>query len=177
MDESGLVLVGVIGRPHGLRGEVSVRATTDFVVDRFASGAELTSEGGPLVVAGHRWHQGVLLVSFDGHVDRSAAESLRGRELWATEGADLAVDEGEFRDRDLIGLQVRVSGAAEPVGVVRAIRHLPAQDLLVLDIGGQERLVPFVHDLVPVVDVAAGWLSVTDLPGLLDDSAETTDED
>ena len=48
------------------------------------------------------------------------------------------------------------------------VTHNPAQDLLVIDTAHGDRLVPFVTQLVPVVDMAAGYLEVVHLPGLLD---------
>ena len=56
------------------------------------------------------------------------------------------------------------------------LRHLPAQDLLEIrlddpgDTSGAEAepvLVPFVRELVPQVDLDAGWLAVAPVPGLL----------
>jgi 16S rRNA processing protein RimM len=58
-------------------------------------------------------------------------------------------------------------------GRVIEVQHPGAQDLLVVEIsGGRRRLVPFVAALVPDVDLAAGTLTLVDLPGLLDDAAE-----
>ena len=172
------VQVGRIGRAHGLRGEVGVRPSTDFVDRRFAPGATLRSEAGPLVVVGHRWHQGFLLVAFEGVTDRSAAEALRGRELWVTGIADdLVTDDDEFHDHQLVGLEVRPVGGAETVGRVREVRHLPSQDLLIVTTPDGERMIPFVTELVPRVDVAGGYLEVVPLPGLLDDPEEAEDAD
>ncbi len=165
------VLVGVVGRAHGLRGEVSVRPTTDFVETRFAAGAAVTAHGRTLRVTGHRWQAGSLVVTFDGIADRSAAEALRGTELWAArEGADVDTEAGEFHDHELIGLGVVSNG--RPRGTVTGVRHLPGQDLLVIDTPAGERLVPFVEALVPVVDLAGGHVEVADLPGLLAEADE-----
>lgn len=164
-------LVGVVGRAHGLRGEVSVRPTTDFVESRFAPGAPVRTDDRTLRVAGHRWQAGTLLVAFEGIADRSAAEALRGRELWtAREGVDVDPAAGEFHDHELIGLTVLSAG--RPRGIVVGVRHLPGQDLLAVDTPAGERLVPFVEALVPTVDVAAGHLEVVDLPGLLAEADE-----
>lgn len=172
------VQVGRIGRAHGLRGEVSVRPSTDFVDLRFAPGATLRTASGPLQVTAFRWHQGVLLVAFAGVGDRSAAEGLRGRELWADGIADdLGVDEDEFHDHQLIGLDVRVVGGDDSLGRVREVRHLPSQDLLLIATPGGERLVPFVTELVPTVDLAGGFLEVVDLPGLLTELEAADDAD
>jgi 16S rRNA processing protein RimM len=58
------------------------------------------------------------------------------------------------------------------LGQVAEVLHLPMQDVLVLRHEGRDQLVPFVADIVPVVDLAAGRVVVEDLPGLLDESRD-----
>ena len=163
------VLVGTVGRAHGLRGEGSVHVRTDEPERRFAVGAPLRLGGKDAVVAASRWHGGNLLVAFAGIADRTAAESLRGAEVWASVPDDEApAEEGEFYDRQLVGLAVRDhTGAA--VGTIRDVLHLPAHDTLAVATASGERLVPFVEAIVPVVDVVAGYVQVADIGGLLAD--------
>jgi 16S rRNA processing protein RimM len=153
------IVVGRIGRPHGVKGEVSVEPRTDEPDRRFATGAQLKTKsdrpgginiGGPghLTVTGSRWHSGRLLVAFD--PDEHPA------------------DPEEFYDHQLVGLAV-VTTEGHPVGVLREIVHGSAQDLLVITADGPDVLVPFVSALVPEVDVAGGRIVVADLPGLLSD--------
>jgi len=71
----------------------------------------------------------------------------------------------------LRGLAV-VDESGQARGTVKDILHMPAQDVLVIDVDGDEHLVPFVRQLVPTVDVAAGQIVVASIPGLLDDDAE-----
>lgn len=164
------LVVGRIGRPHGIRGEVTVEVRTDDPELRFAPGAELATDpasAGPLVVRAARWHKGVLLVGFEGVTDRNAAEALRGT-LLVIDSADLPPlpDPDEFHDHELVGLTV-VTVAGEPVGEVVDVLH-HGQDLLVVRREKGEALVPFVKALVPEVDLAAGRLVVDAPPGLLD---------
>ena len=81
------LVVGRVGRPHGIRGEVTVQVRTDDPGRRFAAGSVLATEPadrGPLTVLSSRWHSGRLLVSFAGSADRSQAESLTGTLLVVT---------------------------------------------------------------------------------------------
>ncbi|MDQ7993792.1 MAG: ribosome maturation factor RimM [Propionicimonas sp.] len=161
------VLVGRIGRAHGLRGEVTVQPTTDSPEQRFAPGSQLYSPtAGGFVVGTSRWQAGTLVVGFDRAKDRSAAEALRGTELWASVPIG-DVEEDEYHDTVLIGLAA-VDPAGRPLGTVARVLHLPGQDVLVVGTPDGERLVPFVAALVPEVDAAAGRLVIDPIPGLLD---------
>jgi 16S rRNA processing protein RimM len=172
------VIVGRVGRPHGIRGEVVIGVRTDEPDLRFAAGATVgcgpTPDGDnpsrQLTVAAVRWHSGQLLVAFAGITDRTAAGELTGSWL-SVDSSQLPAtpDPDEFRDHELIGLSVRTP-AGEDVGVVTDVLHY-GQDLLVVrraHSGGEETLVPFVKAIVPEVDVAAGVLVIDPPPGLLD---------
>lgn len=168
------LVVGRIGRPHGVRGDVIVDVRTDDPDLRFAAGSVLATEpaaSGPLTVSAARWHSGRLLVTFAGIDDRDQAEELRGVML-VVDSADLT-DPGDadyVRDYQLVGLTV-LTTTGEPVGKVTDVLH-HGQDLLVIKgdgpRSGAEILVPFVTPVVPEVDVAGGRLVIDPPPGLLD---------
>lgn len=166
------VVVGRVGRAHGIRGDVAIELATDEPERRFTKGATLRLDNETEVeVASVRWHGSRLLLSFVGYPDRTAVEALRGRELWTSVPADERPSEPEeYFDRHLVGLEVRDASGAR-VGVVTEVSHMPAQDLLVIDVDGEERLVPFVSALVPTVDVAGGFLQLADVEGLIEDPA------
>ncbi|WP_083730909.1 MULTISPECIES: ribosome maturation factor RimM [Protofrankia] len=172
------VVVGRIGRPHGIRGEVTIDVRTDVPERRFAPGTHLCGEpptATPLVVAGARWHAGRLLARFEGVGDRDAAEALRGRVLTIAAGqAGQAADDGDedagnlWWDRDLVGLRV-VTVDDVDVGTVVDVVHTPAGELLAVEhVGGREVLVPFVREIVPTVEVPVGRIVVDPPPGLFD---------
>jgi 16S rRNA processing protein RimM len=180
------VIVGRIGRPHGIRGEVVIGVRTDEPDLRFVVGATLDvrstddaegrepADGERLTVAAARWHSGQLLVAFAGITDRTAAGELTGSWL-SVDSSQLPEigDPDEFRDHELIGLSVRTC-AGDPVGVVTDVLH-HGQDLLVVrraDGQDGDHLVPFVKAIVPEVDVRAGLVVIDPPPGLLD-SAQT----
>ncbi|MEV7006115.1 ribosome maturation factor RimM [Streptosporangium sp. NPDC051022] len=163
------LVVGRIGRPHGLRGDVSVEVRTDDPDRRFAPGAVIATDpasAGPLVVESRRWHSGILLVRFQGVGDRDRAEDLRGTML-VIDSADIppSEDPDEFYDHQLIGLAV-VTPGGERVGEVSDVLH-HGQDLLVVRRGRDEVYVPFVKALVPVIDLEKGVLVVDGPAGLL----------
>ncbi|MFF4774970.1 ribosome maturation factor RimM [Microtetraspora fusca] len=170
------LVVGRIGRPHGVRGEVTVEVRTDDPELRFAPGTALATDpasAGPVEVEGARWHKDILLLSLVGVDDRDAAEALRGT-LLVIDSAELppSEDPDEFHDHQLIGLSV-VTVDGDPVGEVADVLH-HGQDLLVVRRPSRgEAYVPFVKALVPEIDLEKGVLVVDAPPGLLDlDEAE-----
>ncbi|MEV5818320.1 ribosome maturation factor RimM [Micromonospora haikouensis] len=182
------LIVGRIGKPHGIRGEVTVEVRTDEPEARFAPGSVLATEPGAappanpapgpgvpfrvpaaLTVESARWHQGRMLVAFEGILERDVAEALRGT-LLGVDSADVAPPEDpeEFHDHQLVGLAA-VTPAGEHLGEVVKIDHAPASDLLVLRRPeGRTALIPFVRAIVPEVDLAGGRVVVDPPGGLLD---------
>jgi 16S rRNA processing protein RimM len=166
------LVVGRIGRPHGVRGELTVEVRTDDPEARFAPGAVLRTEPaerGPLTVAEARPRSGGLVVAFAGVADREAADTLRGTVL-VVDAASLPplADDDEFYDHQLVGL-VAVDPSGARLGTVADVVHSPASDLLaVRGADGREHLVPFVRDIVPTVDVPGGRVVVDPPEGLLD---------
>ena len=164
------VTVGRIGRPHGLRGEVTVQVTTDDPDSRFAAGAVLGTDPasrGPLTVTGMRRSGPVLVIGFDGITDRDAAETLRGTML-TLDSATLPVpdDPDEFYDHQLIGLAVH-DRSGTVLGEVVEVWHPPAAPVLVVNRpDGSQELVPFVSVIVPVVDLDAGRVVVEPPDGM-----------
>ena len=170
------VVVGRIGKPHGIRGEVTLDVRTDEPDRRFAPGTTLRAEApagadrrpASLTVARARWHQSTLLVTFEELADRNAAEAARGTVLHATIGPDdMPEDPDEYYDHQLVGLDV-VDLDGTHLGQVKALVHGSAQDLLTVRTpDGRDTLVPFVSALVPEVDLDAGRIVVADRPGLV----------
>lgn len=167
------VVVGRIGRPHGLRGEVTVQVTTDDPDERFASGAVLGTDPagrGPLTVVSMRRSGPVLVLGFDGVADRNAAEALRGTSL-TLDASLLPVpdDPDEFYDHQLVGLTV-VDQTGTVLGTVTEVWHPPAAPVLAVNRpDGSQELVPFVSAIVPIVDLANGRLVVDPPDGMFAD--------
>lgn len=174
--EPDLVVVGRVGRPQGIKGEVTVEVRTDDPDARFAPGATLLTDEGPLTVAQSRDHSGRLVVRFEGVTDRNAAELLRDR-LLQVDARTLPPleDEDEFYDSQLVGLAAATADGHD-LGQVKEVLHLPHGDVLVLAAEGREHLVPFVKAIVPTVDLAAQRLVVQPPPGLLDLGTSTAED-
>ena len=164
-----LVVVGRIGRPHGVKGAATIEVRTDEPDKRFAVGARLLTDSGlDLTVASATWHSGRLLVTFEGYDDRTAVEQLRNVLVSVDRPAgERPEDPEEFYDSDLEGCEVVVDGAV--IGVVREVSHLPGQDLLVVaTLDEREVLIPLVSAFVPQIDVSAKRIIITPPEGLLE---------
>jgi 16S rRNA processing protein RimM len=174
------VVVARVGKPHGLRGEVTVRLHTDQPERRLAVGAVLATEAEPgsgvpreLTVRSTRVHRGIWLVAFEGVPDRTGAEGLRGTRL-VIDAEDVGAtedDEDVYTEDELVGLPV-LDPSGSPMGEVAGLEVGAAQDRLVVRLAdGREGRVPFVAALVPEVDVA-GRRVVVDAPAGLFDLGE-----
>jgi 16S rRNA processing protein RimM len=162
------VLVGLIGKPFGLEGHVTVRVETDDP-DRFVLGAEFPGpHGEALVVDDVRAADKGIHLRFRGHHTRLAAESLRGHELTIDAADRRQLEDDEFWPDELVGLSV-VDTAGVRLGTVVGFIEGHAQDRLdVSTEDGRRFEVPFVYDLVPAVDLETGTLTVNPIPGLTD---------
>jgi 16S rRNA processing protein RimM len=160
-DPGARLVVGRVGRAHGLRGEVAVTFTSNRP-ERAQPGSVLFVGDRELVIDASRPHQGRMLVQFSGIDDRTAAEGLLGAELTADPLApgDAELDDHELWVHEVVGAEV-VDRDGAPVGRVTAVEANPAHDLLVLD-GGV--LVPMVF----VVEQRDGVLVIDPPEGLLD---------
>lgn len=172
MTEPDRLTVGRIGKPQGIRGEVTVEVRTDAPDIRFAVGSVLLTdpaERGPLTVEAARDQNGRLVIAFEGVPDRNAAEQLRNTML-LVDAADVppSDDPDEFHDTQLMGLSADLADGTH-LGEVTDVLHLPHGDVLVVRRAeGSEVLVPFVKTIVPEVDLPAGRLVVDPPEGLLD---------
>lgn len=179
MSESLEICVGVIGRAHGIRGEVSIDLRTDEPDRRFGVGAVLRFEDSPrtVTIASTRDHSGRFVVRFAELPDRTAVESVRGTRLVVDiDPAEMPDEPEEFYDRQLVGLRA-LDAHGTLIGEVTTVVHLPAQDLLEIRTASGPRLVPFVEAIVPIVDLAAGEVRLADVPGLLSDLDDADDHE
>jgi 16S rRNA processing protein RimM len=156
--QAGRILVGEIGRPHGVRGVVKLRS---FTADpaAIASYGPLTDGTGTRRFALTLLAEGLARV--EGVEDREAAARLTGTGLYVERASLPPPEEDEFYLADLVGLRAETA-AGEPLGRVRSVEDNGAGAFLVLD-GPPERFVPFTRACVPVVDIAGGRLVVEPL--------------
>ncbi|MFM8448407.1 MAG: ribosome maturation factor RimM [Candidatus Nanopelagicaceae bacterium] len=149
--------VGRIGRAHGILGEATIEVRTDEPESRFAVGATLETDNKELTkltVSSARVHNGILLLGFKGISDRNAIEKLRNSLLYAeVDINEPGLDEDDYHVQQLLGLRAELEDGTD-FGVITDVLNLPAQDCLSIKTKNGEVLIPFVRQLVPIVDIA-----------------------
>ncbi len=150
------LLVGRIGKAHGILGEATIEVRTDDAATRFALGAVVESDSGKsLTVDSVRVHNGILLLGFEGITDRNGIEALRNTLLYADVDIDApGEDEDDYHVLQLIGCTANLEDGSK-FGEVADVLNLPGQDVLAIKTAPGEVLVAFVRQLVPVVDIKA----------------------
>jgi 16S rRNA processing protein RimM len=153
--------VGRIGKAHGILGEATIEVRTDEAEDRFAIGAVLeTDSHGDLTVVSARVHNGILLLGFQGIEDRNSIEALRNELLYAEVDIQApGIDEDDYHVLQLVGCTAYLVDGDE-FGTVTDVLNLPGQDVLAIKSADGEVLIPFVRQLVPVVDIKAKRMTV-----------------
>jgi 16S rRNA processing protein RimM len=164
-----MVLVGRVGRSHGIRGQVAVNTETDFAEDRFTPGAAFWTRGGQeqLTIGTVRFQNGKPIVGFEGVTTPDAAERLRGVELRVPEDTLRPLDDGVYYHHQLEGCVVETV-AGERIGEVARVDGGVAGSLLVVNGPRGEVLIPLAVDICVAVDVAARRITVSPPDGLLD---------
>lgn len=155
-------LIGRLGRPHGLAGFLGLYVD-DENLPLLQPGAVVYLDDRPYTVAAIRRADKGHHIAFTEVADRNGADQIRGLDVFVSERRALGAD--EYWPEDLIGLAVRPGG-----GSVVALAHGPSQDRLVIERDGSMFEVPFVADLVPVVDLDEGYVEIVEFPGLIEPS-------
>lgn len=171
---AGYLAVGLVVGVHGLRGELKVELHTDFP-ERFAAGSHLwigeTLQERKVVSA--RLHKNYLLLLLQGINQRALAEALRGQWLFVSEAEAVALDADSYWVHDIVGLTVQTEEGRE-LGEIVEVIFTGANDVYVISpaLGvnqGKELLLPAISQVIRAVDLEANRMTVTLLPGLLEE--------
>ena len=166
-----MVLVGIIARTHGNRGQVIVNNETDFPESRFKTGATLYARraNGPvetLQITSVRFQQGRPILGLDGFSSIDDAERLAGAELKVPGSEQEPLPPGSFYHHQLIGCEV-VTAAGDLVGKVTKVEGSGSMSRLVVSSTRREVLIPLVEEFCQV-DVGAKKIVIRPPEGLLE---------
>lgn len=166
------VVIARIVKARGIRGEVACQVETDFP-ERFESLEGVTVEmpdGGilELTVEDYWFHQGRVVLKFEGLDTRNETEKLVGGKLVIPESDAMALEDDEFYEYQIVGAEV-VTVAGERLGRVTRLLRTGGTDVLVVEgEDGRERMIPFADDICPEVDPEAKRITVNPPEGLLE---------
>ena len=171
-ERNNLVCVGVITTVHGVRGNVKVKSFTQKAADFAGFGALCDAAGKRsfnVKIIGES--KGIFLVQIDGITDRTAAEALRGTELYVSRDKLPETAENEFYYTDLVGMTAK-SPDGKFLGQVKAVYNFGAGDML--EINGVDDFVSFCDQNIPDVDLKNRVITVC-LPLSVEAKPETTE--
>ncbi len=172
-DNADLVRVGIVIKPHGVRGELKVKPLTDFP-NRFHSLSEIfmIPVGGDssfsAKIDGVRLHQDRVLIKLDCINSISEAEAVIGYEICINREECIELPSDSYYAFDLIGLKV-LSLEGEYIGTIADVLSSPAQDLLIVKKRNKKKvMIPFVAEIVKDISIDQRRITIQVLQGLLD---------
>jgi len=166
-----VLLVGIVRRPHGLKGELSVEPLTDFP-ERFTVGLPLLWRHGaqarPVVVRSARPHGKRVLLAFEGVDGVDSARGLCGGELSVEDQDAVPAPDGFYYSHQLEGWRCETLSGAVAGTVLRLERTAAGALLAIRTESGREALVPFVSPIVVTVDEPGRRVVIDPPAGLLE---------
>jgi len=165
--------VGMLRRPHGVRGDMLMEVYTDFP-ERLHVGSKLFAGDDHVVltISRLRTHNDGLLLGFSGINTPEEAGRYRNVVLYVPAADRPALPEGEFYYHELLGLSVATEDG-KMLGVLDHIIETGANDVfVVISEAGKEILLPVIPDVLRNIDLDKKLIQVHILPGLLGDVEE-----
>ena len=173
------VLLATIGAAQGLKGEVRLNSLTAKPLAVTEYGNLSGSDGRAFTIERARQQKDIVIVKFKGIDDRTAAEGLRGIELFIERAIldKIVKNDDEFFYADLIGLSVS-DEAGFDWGKVAGVFDFGGGDVVeVKGVDGRPRMIPFSKAAVPVVDISNGKLGIDRLASGIEDAQRVDGED
>lgn len=163
-----MYLVGKIIGTHGIKGELKVKSDTSF--DRFSVGNVLyikldDHDYKRIVINSHRIHQGCDLITFNNMFDINLVEGFVGKEVYVKEH-NRENDKAKVYYEDLIGCKA-INEEGIELGEVNDLIEVPNGVLLEIINGKKRALVPYVKELVPIVDIENKVVTIHEIEGLI----------
>ena len=163
LQPDGLVAIGKVLKPHGVRGEIRVQILTDFP-ERFHETAEVHLVSPESSVLPHkvetvRFHSAWVLIKLAGIQDPESAASFRGWLVSVPETELVELEPDEYWHFQLEGLEVR-DDSGTLLGRLEEILQTPGHDLYLVRGPSGEVLIPAVAEFIVSVDLEAGQMVV-----------------
>jgi 16S rRNA processing protein RimM len=160
--------VGLIVRPHGIRGELVLQPFSELIqILKPSIQIHLGAERTAAIIRGIRPHHSRYLLSIEGCEDRDTAEKLRGEVVCIRFAEAKPLSDGVYYHWQILDMQVFTT-EGDFLGTIVEILETGANDVYVIrDEQGDEILLPAIEDVVVEVDLETSKLIVNIPPGLL----------
>lgn len=154
LSEPAFLIVGKLRRAHGIKGEIPLEVYTDMPELIFPGCVVYVgNQHNPYTIEETRWKQELLLLKFKEINDRTVVSQLTNKVVYILESQLPPLDEGQFYDHDLIGIDVFFDNG-DYAGVLDEILLTGANDVYSLrDPDGKELLIPAIDDMILEIDL------------------------
>ena len=174
IEEDKWMSIGEIVAPHGLKGDIRIKPSSDFP-ERFTKPGKRWIQKANELPTEIKLIKGILIpgksiyvLSIEGVSDRSSAENIIGWKLIIPIDSRPNLSNDEYHYFDLIGLEVKTGVQKKLIGYVTDLIK-GGNDLLEIELlEGKKVLVPFVKAIVPEVAIKEKWVLINPPPGLLE---------
>ena len=168
--------VGLLRKPHGLRGDLLLEIYTDFP-ERLKPGTQIFAgdKHQPLKITRRRPHNDGLILGFEGITTPEEAGRYRATVVYVPTADRPTLLEGQYYHHEIVGVTV-IDETGITLGTLTEIIITGANDVYVVTPAqGKDILLPALKEVILGVDLSAKTMRVHLLPGLLDEKDDTTE--
>ena len=163
--ENDFLTVGRVLAPWGLKGDLKSEVHTDFP-QRFAPDRTVYVGQTPMIVERSRLHKGNVILKLAGVNSVEQVEALKGKYIEIPQSESMLLEDDEYYQFQLIGLDVSTS-KGRLLGKIERIISTGSNDVYVVKGQDGEYLIPAIEDVVKQVDIENGIMNIEEIEGLL----------
>jgi 16S rRNA processing protein RimM len=167
---SGLLLVGKVTRPHGLKGLLHINAYAGSEISFLDVGTvflkTVSGEIRKFSLSSVKPHKTTFLMQVEGLTSGDEAEEYRGTDIFVKK-EDLVREDDVYFWYELLGLKVYLD-TGECLGAISRILPTRGNDIYVVKKGKKEVYIPAVYDVIREINLENGKMTISPLEGMLD---------
>lgn len=158
-DDNAFINIGLISKPHGVRGEVKILPLTDNP-ERYNLLKKVFICGKEIGIDSVKYSGKYVILKFTGYENIDDVKKIINNYVCISRRDAVVKNEGEFFYFELEGLKVQTE-TGEIIGVIEEILDMPANKVFsVKNAKGREILLPFVNSVVKKIDVENGFIEI-----------------
>ena len=177
INENEWIVVGLITSPHGIYGKVKVKSLSDFE-ERFTNPGirwlqkdNKTPTKLELISGYQQPGKETFIISFKEITNRNEAEKLKNHKILVKIESLPKLKKEEYHLLELINLEVKIIKNKKSVKIGKVIDlENENNNLLIIQLDENQRnvYIPFVKEIVPVIDIKNNYLIINPPKGLLE---------